>query len=112
MKRSTRVGVGSVVGAIALSGVVGVMPANAACTALGTKGDTGSLSWTRAKSNDCAGNVQARVMRYIANYPTITDGPKSRNSYVSATGAVSGAGHGLRIQLSAGSSSWNDWMYF
>lgn len=47
MKRSTRVGVGSVVGAIALSGVVGVMPANAACTALGTKGDTGSLSWTR-----------------------------------------------------------------
>ncbi len=51
-------------------------------------------------------------MRYIANYPTITDGPKSRNSYVSATGGVSGAGHGLRIQLSAGSSSWNDWMYF
>ncbi len=111
MKRSTRVGVGSVVGAIALSGVVGVMPANAACTALGTKGDTGSLSWTRAKSNDCAGNVQARVLRYISSYPTATDGPKSRNSYVSATGGT-GAGHALRIQTTAGGSTWTNWDYF
>lgn len=60
MKTSIRVGVGIVVAAIVLSGVVGVTPASAACTAQGSKGDTSSLSWTRAMSNDCAGNVQTR----------------------------------------------------
>ncbi|WP_297751447.1 hypothetical protein [uncultured Tessaracoccus sp.] len=112
MKTSIRVGVGSVVAAIVLSGVVGVTPASAACTAQGSKGDTSSLSWTRAMSNDCAGNVQARVKRYVQSFQTITDGPKSRNSYVSASEGSAGAGHALRIQIAAGGSTWTAWDYF
>lgn len=101
----------SVVAALVVSTGVAVVPANAACQGLGTKGYSGSSSWTRAMSNDCAGNVQARVMRYIASSPTSSYGPKSRNSYVSASGGTA-AGNALRIQISAGSKDWNGWQYF
>ncbi len=112
MKMSTRVGVGSVVAAIVLSGVVGVTPASAACDALASKGDTSSLSWTRARSNDCAGNVQALVKRMVQSFQTTTYGPQSRNSYVTASEGSAGAGHALRIQIAAGGSTWTAWGYF
>ncbi len=81
------------------------------CTALGAKANYGSWGWTKAWSNNCAGNVQARVMRYHQYSPTSSYGPRLRYSYVERHGGT-GAGHALRIQISAGSGSWTDWRYF
>lgn len=98
------------VGLFAAADVAATAPAQAACTAISTKGG-GTPSWTRSKSNDCAGNVQARVYRYISSYPTAYDGPQSRNSYRSATGGTA-AGHSMRIQIAAGGTAWTHWASF
>lgn len=98
------------IGTVGISVVGSAEPAQAACTAIGTKGG-GTPSWTRAQSNDCAGNVQSRVYRYIQYSPTAYDGPQSRNSYVQA-GAGVPSGHAMRIQVAPGGSAWTSWSSF